>query len=1068
MFLTDQKLTQRIAELKEYRYRETKEIPFFYCSEDESGVVNPPLPTETQDWSKIPCGSSWSGRDRYLWLDCQISLPAAWKGKDPLGIFDFGTTGGGNTCGFEAMAYVNGEMYQAVDANHMELFFDDALCGTDVRLTFRLWSGHERGGLPQVQEHRIARASYAYLDGAVDDFYYLASMMLETIAVLEDSDSTKYDLRRALDTACLCIDWSYPGSDSFYESVHEADQLLNDAVSRMDKHSAVTVFCVGHTHIDVAWLWRLKHTKEKASRSFATVLRLMERYPEYLFLQTQPQLYEYIKEDFPELYRQIRQRVAEGRWEADGAMWVEADCNLTSGESLTRQILLGSKFIKDEFGKDVHYLWLPDVFGYSWALPQILKKAGIDVFMTTKISWNQYNRMPHDTFIWKGIDGSEVLTHFITTPDPASRRGSWFYTYNGLMNPQTVKGSWEAYSEKQLNRDLLIAYGYGDGGGGVNRDMLENRRRISKLPGLPNLVPSTAADYFEKLKENIKNTDQFVHTWDGELYLEYHRGTYTSQAYNKRMNRKMELLYRDTEWLTAAAAIARGSLSLARQEDLTKGWKHLLTNQFHDIIPGSSCHEVYEDCKKDYAYIASVAEEVQNGALDTLISEKENFFTVINASAWTRDEIVSFTNETKGRYTDSDGNKLISQRQGTTDTVLVKAVPAMGVETILFISDNSIPGQNAADPVPGTFGNLVPDTSDNTVAPDDTCPFSRDGCHIETPHYSISLNEHGQITRLYDKDYDREVLPEGARANVLQVFEDKPLKYDAWDIDIFYQQKMREITDLTKMEMIACGPLYLKLHLEWKYMNSSLEQDMILYSASRRIDFQTRVDYHERHQLLKAAFPVDVRATCATYDVQYGNVKRPNHWNTSWDQAKFESVAHRWADLSERNYGVSLLNDCKYGHDIKDNVMRITLLKAATHPDHSQDQGLHEFTYSLLPHGGDFVAAQTVPEAFALNDPMRVIPGVLAHDGTSFLSFDCDEVELDAVKKSEDGKYLVIRFHDFAGSAHKLTLRTGFAFKTWTEGNLREEPIGKPSAEPEIRLAMHAYEIKTILIELFP
>ena len=340
-------------------------------------------------------------------------------------------------------------------------------------------------------------------------------------------------------------------------------------------------------------------------------MRLMEQYPEYVFLQTQPQLYEYMKEEFPDIYKKIKERVAEGRWEADGAMWVEADCNLTSGESLTRQILLGSKFIKDEFGKDVEYLWLPDVFGYSWALPQILKKAGINTFMTTKISWNQYNRMPHDTFKWKGIDGSEVLTHFITTPEPWNEPGSWFYTYNGKLIPKTVKGTWDAYSEKQMNKELLIAYGFGDGGGGVNRDMLENRRRIDKIPGLPNLKTSTAAEYFRDLQETVKNTDQYVHTWDGELYLEYHRGTYTSQAYNKRMNRKMELLYRNTEWLTVMNALKMGGLTYAKQEELTKGWKHILTDQFHDIIPGSSIHEVYEDSRKDYEYIQSVAQSVQ-------------------------------------------------------------------------------------------------------------------------------------------------------------------------------------------------------------------------------------------------------------------------------------------------------------------------------------------------------------------------------------------------------------------------------------------------------------------------
>lgn len=1039
MFLTDRKLERRITELQEYRYRDIIRLEEFAVKEDTEGVVNPALPTSFEGWDTLRTGDTWKGRDRFLWMHKEIPVPAEWKGRKIVGIFDFGNTGAGNNSGFESMLYLNGSMYQGVDVNHKEAFFEDINCGRVMDVTFRLWSGLEGGGVPTEQEHRIARADLAWLDEQVDDFYYMAQMVWETLGQLNEFDPIQHDLRRALDEACHCIDWSYPGSDAFYESVHEADVLLNEAIDGMNKNSSVNVSCVGHTHIDMAWLWRLKHTREKGSRSFSTVLRLMKQYPEYIFLQTQPQIYEYMKEDFPEIYAQIKERVAEGRWEADGAMWVEADCNLTSGESLTRQILLGSKFIKDEFGKEVEYLWLPDVFGYSWALPQILKKAGINTFMTTKISWNQYNRMPHDTFMWKGIDGSEVLTHFITTPDPWSEPGSWFYTYNGKLTPKTVKGTWEAYSEKQMNKDLLISFGYGDGGGGVNRDMLENRRRIDKIPGLPNLKITTAAEYFRKLHETVEETDQYVHTWDGELYLEYHRGTYTSQGYNKRMNRKMELLYRRAEWLTAMDAVNKGSIAEAKQEELTKGWKHILTDQFHDIIPGSSIHEVYEDSRKDYEYIESVAQGVCQGALADLLEEKPDSYTVFNASAWTRGEIVMVPNDRAGVYCDADGNELTAQQAGDVTYVEVKDVPAMGTAAIFF--KEQAPAETKA-------------------------AFTINGRDIETPYYSISLNGYGQITRLFDKTFGREVLPKGERANVLQMFEDKPLDNDAWDIDIFYQQKMREITDLTKFEVTECGALQMKIHMEWNYMSSLIAQDMVLYSDNRRIDFKTFVDYHEQHQLMKAAFPVDIRSTYGTYDVQYGNVRRPNHWNTSWDQARFESVAHRWADLSERNYGVSLLNDCKYGHDIKDNVIRISLLKAGTHPDHLQDQGQHVFTYALLPHGGDFVEGNVVQEAYALNDPMQTAEGVCTFGAESFVTFDNDQVELDAVKKSEDGKYLVIRFHEFAGSAQKVTVRPGFAFREWTECDLRERPLGEWSRDKEIALDLHAYEIKTILISL--
>ena len=1039
MFLTDEKLEHRIREIEKYRYRDRIHLEELAVREETEGVVNPALPKNFEGWDTLRTGDIWTGRDRYLWMHREIPVPSEWQGRKVLGIFDFGRTGGGNNSGFEAMVYLNGAMYQAVDGNHKEVFFDPSLCGTTLDLTWRLWSGLEGGGVPTPQEHRISCADLAWLDEETDDFYYLASMVSETVKLLDDSDPVKYDLRKALDGACRRIDWSYPGSEAFYESVHEADEFLNQAIDGMDKKSAVNVWCVGHTHIDMAWLWRLKHTKEKGSRSFSTALRLMEQYPEYIFLQTQPQIYEYMKEEFPDIYRQIRERVAEGRWEADGAMWVEADCNLTSGESLTRQILLGSRFIKEEFDKDVEFLWLPDVFGYSWALPQILKKAGIKTFMTTKISWNQYNRMPHDTFMWRGIDGSEVLTHFVTTPDPGKKPDSWFYTYNGQLCPEVVRGVWDAYSEKQMNQDLLISYGYGDGGGGVNRDMLEKRRRMDRIPGLPNVKTTTAGAYFRKLHDTVEHTDERIPVWDGELYLEFHRGTYTSHGYNKRMNRKMELLYRQAEWMTVMSGLQQKGLDDAQQEELTKGWKHILTDQFHDIIPGSSIHEVYEDSQKDYEYIESVAEGVKKEALAHITQEKENCWTVWNASAWDRDEIVAVPGGRAGIYRDGEGNTLTAQAAGDVTYVAVKHVPAMGASVILF-------EEAAEKEAEGCFR---------------IC-----GKEIETPYYRMSLNDAGQITELYDKTFDREVLAEGQRGNVLQMFEDKPLQYDAWDIDIFYQEKMREITDLTRFEVTECGPLQMKLRMEWKYMNSTVKQDLILYSTDRRIDFKTVVDYHEQHQLMKAAFPVNIRSTYATYDVQYGNVRRPNHWNTSWDQARFESVAHRWADLSERNYGVSLLNDCKYGHDIKDNVMRISLLKAATSPDYLQDQGMHEFTYSLLPHGGDFVEGHVVQEAYALNDPMQAVSGVSVLPYQSFVTFDNEQVELDAVKKSEDGRYIVIRFHEFAGSAQKVTVRPGFAFTSWIECDLRERPEGECHTEQEIRLALHAYEIKTILIEL--
>lgn len=1039
MFFKEQKLDRRISELEPYRYREVQHLQTFAVQEDTANVVNPQVPTDFTGWDTMQVGDDWKGRDRYLWLHREIALPKEWADKRIVGIFDFGKTGGGNNSGFESMCYYRERPYQGVDGNHKEVFFRNEDAGSTVSVTFRLWSGLEGGGVPTAQEHRIRRADLAWLDEAVDDFYYMGSLILDTLKNLEESDPVKYELRKALEEACRCIDWSYPGSPEFYESVHQADALLNEHIDAMDKRSLVTVRCVGHTHIDLAWMWRTKHTREKASRSFSTVLRLMELFPEYIFLQTQPQLYAWLKKDFPDIYAEIKKRAAEGRWEVDGGMWVEADCNLTSGESLTRQILLGSRLIQEEFGREVEYLWLPDVFGYSWALPQILKKSGIPLFMTTKISWNQYNRMPHDTFYWKGMDGSEVLTHFITTPEPGEAPESWYYTYNGQLTPETVKGVWKKYKDKELNQELLISYGFGDGGGGVNRDMLESRRRIDRIPGLPHLKTSTAGEYFRHLRETVARTDQYVHTWDGELYLEYHRGTYTSQGYNKRMNRKAELLYRRAEMLGVLLGLYRADLNEAHHEELREGWQRILLNQFHDIIPGSSIHDVYRDCREEYPKILSIAEQVEQSFEEQVSTKQEHAYAVFNASGWTLNELAEIPCAEDGIFTDADGRVLDAQREGSVTLVAVKGVPATGSAGLYFT-----PGKTA----------------------EAACAFAVHDKEIETPFYQITLNDCGQIARLYDKTFSREVLPEGARANVLQMFEDKPINYDAWDIDLFYQEKMREITDLTECKVVECGALRMKLALAWKYGNSVIRQNLILYRDDRRIDFETYVDYHERHQLMKAAFPVDIRSTYATYDIQYGNVRRPNHWNTSWDQAKFESVAHRFADLSEREYGVALMNDCKYGYDVKDHVLRISLLRAGVHPDHLQDQGEHWFTYSLLPHGGDFVEGNVVQEAYALNNPMKVLSGSLPEELPSLVSFDQESVELDAVKRSEDGRYVVIRFHEYTGARVRVRVTPGFAYEAWAESDLRERPLTEWTLDTEICMELHPYEIRTILVKI--
>ncbi|WP_313639006.1 alpha-mannosidase, partial [Paenibacillus sp.] len=929
-----------------------------------------------------------------------------------------------------------------VDNNHREVIFGEELSGQTVELVFRLWSGLEGGGLPVVQEHRISEAMIGYLDDAIDDLFYMSQAALDTYRYLGSDQPEKQWLKKALNDAFREIDWSEPGSEAHRISMYCASASLNKAVDAMPKTFDMTITAVGHTHIDVAWLWRLKHTREKTARSFSTVLRLMEEFPEYQFLQTQPQLYDYLERDYPDLFGRITDKIKEGRWEAEGAMWLEADCNIPSGESLVRQILAGKRYFREKFGIESKYLWLPDVFGYSWALPQILHKSGIDTFMTTKISWNQFNRMPHDTFWWRGMDGSEILTHFITT----SEKNGDAYTYNGRMTAAQLRGIWNSYQDKEINDHLLFAYGWGDGGGGPTREMLELRRRFDKLPGIPKLNMGSAGDYFTGLHERIRNSEAYVSTWNGELYFECHRGTYTSQARNKKYNRRLELLLRDAEWLYTLVGVKRSDLQNSYPAEELRGiWEILLRNQFHDIIPGSSIKEVYEDSDIEYAEgeARSLALINRVGKAGDGNGEQERI-TLLNSSGWDRPRYL----EIPGKSEDSDtiydaAGQLMEQQQmaGGGRLVYVPSVPALGTTVLQYVQGHH----------------------DNTCLEVEVKLADVSGNSLKTPLYEVVWNDRGQFTSMRDRRNGRELLAHGQRGNVLQVFEDKPLDYEAWDIDIFYQEKMTEISQLDEWEMVENGPLRAVLRMTWTYHFSTITQHIIFYRDTARIDFRTVMDWHGHNQLLKAAFPVDIHALEATYDIQFGNVKRPTHWNTSWDYARFETIGHQWADVSERGYGVALLNDCKYGYDIKDSVLRLTLLKSAVHPHPDQDQGRHIFTYALYPHTGDFVEGGVVQEAWELNNPLRFVPGEM--EGEPLFSIEGKHVLVDAIKRSEDGAHVLLRLHEYAGSRTQVSVKSAYPISSWQECNLMEESQ-EAWREEELAFQIKPYEIRTFRINM--
>lgn len=1041
-FFHQGRLQRLINELAGLRYRDRRPLGAFACYEDD-GAVGRSAPDPAAHCGSMQVGDRWVGRDRYLWLTQAVELPKSWLSRDVVGLFDLGRTGGGNNEGFESLLFLGGQPYQGVDSNHQEVIFDPRKTGPTLDLAFRLWSGLEGGGPPREQRHELLCADLAWLDPACDDLYFTARAALATVEALDEHAPEKGLLLNLLNLAFQKLDFAQPGSDAFHASVAGSRDFLARGLAELRREKQVTVTCVGHTHIDVAWLWRLEHTREKAARSFSTVNRLMARYDDFRFLQSQAQIYEYIKQDYPAIYERIRDLVKEGRWEAGGAMWVEADCNIPSGEALVRQIVYGSRFFEREFGVRSTYLWLPDVFGYSWALPQMLRQCGLDTFITTKISWNEFNKMPHDTFVWRGIDGSEVTAHFMTVPDDGNP-DSWYYTYNGLVEPRTVSGTWKNYADKAINQELLLAYGYGDGGGGPNRHMLEMRRRLDGMPGMPDTKSGRVDEYVSRLNDNIRRDHGgYLHVWDGELYLEYHRGTYTSQAYNKRMNRCLELKYRETEFLCALDAIIGGDWQRYPQEAIYDGWKIVLRNQFHDIIPGSAIREVYEDSRQEYARADEIAAVCGDKALGNLVQgDGGQTFTVINSASWRRDGLVRLPLAGfSGSVRDQRGEAVPIQREA--DHVLVRpgGVPSFGAVRLAVTQE---------------------------AAPATPSPFKVAGNLLETPFYLLEWNEQGHLSRLFDRHARREVLAENDVANVMQAFEDKPRQYDAWELEASFDQKKEAIDEFLGATVISDGALRIAIRLQWRYRNSRIDQEMVLYQDSPRIDFRTGIDWQEREKMVKVAFPVRIRSSEATYDIQYGNVRRPTHRNTSWDHAKFEVVGHQWADLSEEGYGVALLNDCKYGYDIRGNLMRLTLLKSSNYPDPQADLGSHQFTYSLLPHAGSWQQAGVARHAWDLNAPLYAAPGAVdgGLDGRSLLGCDNPNVMIDVLKKAEDSDHLIVRLHEFAGSRGPLKLRSDLHLVRWQPCDLLERPTGPEQQGEEIGDTVSPYQIRTYRVVL--
>ncbi|MCD8104871.1 MAG: glycosyl hydrolase-related protein [Lachnospiraceae bacterium] len=1086
----------------------------------------------TDEWQRFdPKTMKWYGPDKHYWFRTDYTVPEELAGKalrlnvrTQIREWDDGKNP-------QFLLFVNGEVTQGLDMNHRTVQMTaSAAAGETWRIDLQAYTGtlhSEFDMLIDVQQ----------VDLLIEKLFYDISVPLQALPRMDKDDQNRLKIEEILNNAVNLIDLRTPYSEAFYQSVQEASDYLDQALyTDMAGWDDVVATCIGHTHIDVAWWWTVAQTREKVARSFATVLKLMDEYPNYKFMSSQPQLYQFLKERYPEIYARIKERVKEGRWEPEGGMWLEADTNLTSGESLVRQFVYGKRFFREEFGTDCRILWLPDVFGYSGALPQIMKKSGIDYFMTTKLAWNQVDKMPYDTFRWRGIDGSEVLTHLITTlgvgQDPEE---NFFTTYNGLLHPDAIMGGWKRYQNKDINNDILISYGFGDGGGGPTREMLETSIRMEKgVRGIPKVRQETSRVYFDELNERVKDSRRLP-TWEGELYFEYHRGTYTSMARNKRGNRKSELLMMNLELLSVLARLAgqgvkeadpvlcrgmaEGCLDditdvAAEKKRMDAFWTKILLNQFHDILPGSSIHEVYEVTKKEYQWIAEEAGEMLEHRLDA-VAGKGDALTLFNTLSFERGDIVRLPlagarksgadaaqtaqaaanaaqgceagmNTAQGCETADNAAAVDLAQALRDDSGAIYPIQAVAGERLAYVDHLPLKGWRSYEIVDlpaAADGEKAPETGDFVLSGDGEtggCPLEktaqlnapfclRENC-LETPYYVIRLDDSGCFSSIFDKENDREVLQEGKQGNLFRMYEDKPIYYDNWDIDIFYTEKSWDVDQLTRLEWISIGPVCAVLEIERPISNSLIRQRIYFYAQSRRIDFETWVDWKEHQHLLKVQFPVAVHTDEASFDIQFGNLTRKVHTNTSWDMARFESCGQKWMDLSEGHYGVSLLNDCKYGHSVKDSVMALTLIKSGIEPNPVADQEEHIFTYSLYPHAGNLRECETVRESYCLNLPVLAKADASPGASGSLLTIDQKNVIVETVKPAEDGNGIILRIYEYENARTKASVRFGLGKKLAgvQECSLLEEPVGEPAAHTDdgFEFTIQPFEIKTFRVVL--
>ncbi|MFF3580591.1 alpha-mannosidase [Streptomyces mirabilis] len=948
-----------------------------------------------------PWGPPWGT----TWFRMRGSVPADWTGKRVEAVFDLGFVGDWPGNQAEALVHLpDGVPLKAVNPQNQYVpIAHPATGGEEIHYLVEAASNPDilandfAGPTPLGDRltagdkplYTFKRADIAVLDENVWHLDLDVQVLRELMLELGELDPRRHEIMIALDQAMDALDL-----DDISGTAAAARAALAPTLAKPAHASAHTLSAAGHAHIDSAWLWPIRETKRKTSRTFSNVTALAEEYEELVFACSQAQQYEWVRDNYPHVWERIKKAVADGNWAPVGGMWVEADGNLPGGEALARQLIHGKRFFIEHFGIETKGVWLPDSFGYNAAYPQLAKLAGNDWFLTQKLSWNQTNKLPHHSFWWEGLDGTRIFTHF----PPVD-------TYNVEFSGKEMAHAVRNYQDKGRGTTSLAPFGHGDGGGGPTREMMERARRLASLEGSAKVRIEHPDAFFATAREEIP-ADQ---VWSGELYLELHRATYTSQARTKQGNRRSEHRMREAElWATTAAVNAPGYSY--PYEKLDRLWKTVLLHQFHDILPGSSIAWVHREAEAEYARVAKEVEAITAEAVAALGSGETRVF---NTSPVDRAEVV----------------------RTSVGIPMYAEVPAGGSALL-----------DAAEP---------------------PRPVTVDGRVLDNGLVRVELAEDGTLASVRDLTADREVLAD--KGNLLRLHSDLPNYWDAWDIDKHYKNRYTDLLDAESVTVVEDGPLLGALKVERAFgKGSRIVQTITVRAGSRRIDVETEIDWHEAEKILKAAFPVDIRAPHSSAEIQFGHVQRPTHTNTSWESARFEVYGHRWVHIAEPGYGVAVINDSTYGHDVSRTVredggttttVRLSLVRAPRVPDPEADQGKHRFTYALLPGAS---IEDAIAEGYALNLPLRVADS--AGPAEPVVSVDGEGVTIEAVKLADDASGdVVVRLYESRGGRGTGTLRTGFPLAGAQVTDLLERPLTTADTDGNtVAVALRPFEVRTL------